>query len=71
MFKFKFTHTAEHPYTSLVENSLFQAKSDPSYAPVQESQVLLDPLARVQADKKTNSYTYPAQIQKKRPIRLV
>ena len=54
-------------HTSLVENNLFQAKSDPPYAPDQESQVLLDPLARVQADKKTNSYTYPAQIQRKRP----
>jgi len=50
-----------------VENNLLQAKSDPPYAPDQESQVLLDPLARVQADKKTNSYTYPARIQKKRP----
>ena len=54
-------------HTSLVENNLFQAKSNPPYAPDQESQVLLDPLARVQADKKANSYTYPAQIQKKRP----
>jgi fatty acid synthase subunit alpha len=54
-------------HTSLVENNLFQAKNDPPYSPDQESQVLLDPLARVQADRKTNSYTYPAQIQKKRP----
>lgn len=53
-------------HTSLVENNMFQAKNDPPYTPDQETQVLLDPLARVQADKKTNSYTYPAQIQKKR-----
>lgn len=54
-------------HTSLVENNLIQAKTDPPYAADQETQVLLDPLARVQADKKTNSYTYPAQIQEKRP----
>lgn len=54
-------------HTSLVENNMFQAKNDPPYAADQESQVFLDPLARVQEDKKTNSYTYPAQIQKKRP----
>ncbi|KAL7270275.1 3-oxoacyl-[acyl-carrier-protein] synthase [Rhizina undulata] len=48
-------------HTSLVENNLFQAKSDPPYNGDQESQVFLDPLARVQPDKKTNSYTYPTQ----------
>ncbi|RPB10026.1 3-oxoacyl-synthase [Morchella conica CCBAS932] len=52
-------------HTSLVENNMFQAKNDPPYTADQETQVLLDPLARVQADKKTNSYMYPAQIQKK------
>ena len=51
----------------LVENNLIQAKTDPPYLADQATQVLLNPLARVQADKKTNSYTYPAQIQENRP----
>jgi fatty acid synthase subunit alpha len=52
-------------HTSLVENNLFQAKSHAPYTPDQETQVFLDPLARVEANKKAGSYTYPAQLTRK------
>ncbi|KAF8473167.1 hypothetical protein BDZ91DRAFT_714103 [Kalaharituber pfeilii] len=46
-------------HTSMVQNNMFQAKTDPPYASDQETAVFLNPLARVQPDKKTNSFTYP------------
>jgi len=52
-------------HTSLVENNLFQAKSHAPYTPDQESSVFLDPLARVEPNKKAGSYTYPVQISRK------
>jgi fatty acid synthase subunit alpha len=54
-------------HTSLVENNLFQAKSHAPYTPEQESQVFLDPLARVEPNKKAGSYTYPANLHRVDP----
>ncbi|CCX08324.1 fatty acid synthase-like protein [Pyronema domesticum] len=54
-------------HTSLVENNLFQAKSHAPYTPEQESQVFLDPLARVEPNKKAGSYTYPANLRRVDP----
>ncbi|KAI5815235.1 fatty acid synthase-like protein [Pyronema omphalodes] len=54
-------------HTSLVENNLFQAKSHAPYTPEQESQVFLDPLARVEPNKKAGSYTYPANLRRADP----
>ena len=48
-------------HTSLVENNLFQAKSHTPYSKDQETNVFLDPTARVTANKKEGSYTYPPQ----------
>lgn len=52
-------------HTSLVENNLFQAKAQPPYTADQESSVFLDPLARVEPNRKAGSYTYPVQISRK------
>jgi len=52
-------------HTALVQNNMFQAKKDPPYAADQETAVFLNPLARVQPDKKTNSFTYPPKPVKK------
>ncbi|KAI5794513.1 fatty acid synthase-like protein [Peziza echinospora] len=46
-------------HNSLVHNNLFQAKTDPPYTGDQEVSTFLNPHARVQPDKKTNSFSYP------------
>jgi len=51
----RYTKAYRYYHTALVENNLFQAKSHPPYAPDQESQLLLEPLAHVKSDRRTNS----------------
>ncbi|KAK9347028.1 3-oxoacyl-reductase [Lipomyces starkeyi] len=46
---------------AMATNTMFVAKNDPPYAKDLESTVYLDPLVRVEPDKKAGTYAYPAK----------
>ncbi|KYG40889.1 hypothetical protein M433DRAFT_177756 [Acidomyces richmondensis BFW] len=46
-------------HDGLINNTMFRAKDKSPYADAQQSQIFLDPAARVTVDKKTAAYTYP------------
>ena len=48
-----------HFHNSLITNTVFTAKDHSPYADAQQSQVFLDPNARVTMDKKSHELTYP------------
>ncbi|ODQ67554.1 alpha subunit of fatty acid synthase [Nadsonia fulvescens var. elongata DSM 6958] len=54
--RYKKTYTYLHD--AFANNSMFVAKDKPPYADGEETKVYLDPLVRVSADEKTQSYTY-------------
>ena len=55
-------------HDSLINNSLFRAKSKSPYEDNQMGRVFLDPSARVEADRKVpNTLSYPAKPAKKQP----
>ena len=51
-------------HNGLINNSLFVAKTHSPYADDQQSQVFLNPQARVSVDKKTSALTYPTTAPK-------
>ena len=51
-------------HNGLINNTLFVAKTHSPYADAQESQVFLNPNARVTMDKKTSEFTYPVNAPK-------
>jgi len=46
-------------HDGLINNTMFRAKDKSPYADAQQSQIFLDPGARVVIDKKTAAYSYP------------
>ena len=52
-------------HNGLITNSLFVAKTHSPYADAQQSQVFLNPSARVSVDKKSSELTYPTSAPKK------
>ncbi|OLL25716.1 Fatty acid synthase subunit alpha [Neolecta irregularis DAH-3] len=52
-------------HTSLAENNMFVAKEGPPHTIEQESEVYLNPRARVNLNKNTGSYRYPSDFQKR------
>lgn len=52
-------------HDGLINNTMFRAKSKSPYEDAQQSQVFLNPEARVTTDKKTSEYTYPKSVPKK------
>ncbi|KAF2857556.1 fatty acid synthase subunit alpha [Piedraia hortae CBS 480.64] len=52
-------------HDGLINNTMFRAKDKTPYEETQQSQVLLDPMARVAADKKSATYAYPTSAPKK------
>lgn len=52
-------------HNGLINNSLFVAKTHSPYTDAQQSQVFLNPSARVSMDKKSSELTYPASALKK------
>ena len=52
-------------HNGLITNTLFVAKTHSPYADAQQSQVFLDPAARVSMDKKSSELTYPTSAPKK------
>ncbi|KAL9121605.1 MAG: hypothetical protein Q9187_001832 [Circinaria calcarea] len=52
-------------HNGLITNTLFVAKTHSPYADAQQSQVFLNPTARVTMDKKSSELTYPTSIPKK------
>ena len=51
-------------HNGLINNSLFVAKTHSPYADNQQSQVFLNPQARVSIDKKSSTFTYPTSMPK-------
>ncbi|KAK3715892.1 beta subunit of fatty acid synthetase [Vermiconidia calcicola] len=54
-------------HDGLINNTMFRAKTKSPYEDNQQSQVFLNPEARVTQDQKTSGFTYPAKPQKKAP----
>ena len=52
-------------HNGLITNTLFVAKTHSPYADVQQSQIFLNPAARVSVDKKSSELTYPTSAPKK------
>ncbi|KAF2147719.1 fatty acid synthase subunit alpha [Myriangium duriaei CBS 260.36] len=52
-------------HDGLINNTMFRAKSKSPYQDAQQSQVFLNPSARVSVDKKTAEYAYPSIPPKK------
>ncbi|KAK4493918.1 hypothetical protein PRZ48_015104 [Zasmidium cellare] len=52
-------------HDGLINNTMFRAKSKSPYEDAQQSQVFLNPEARVTTDKKTAEFTYPKSAPKK------
>ncbi|KAF2167642.1 hypothetical protein M409DRAFT_65784 [Zasmidium cellare ATCC 36951] len=52
-------------HDGLINNTMFRAKSKSPYEDAQQSQVFLNPEARVTTDKKTSEFTYPKSVPKK------
>ncbi len=48
-------------HDGLINNTMFRAKSKSPYEDAQQSQIFLNPEARVSADKKTSDLTYPTK----------
>ncbi|KAK9365441.1 3-oxoacyl-reductase [Lipomyces kononenkoae] len=48
-------------HNAMANNTMFVAKNDPPYGKDQESTVYLDPLLRVEPDKKAGTYAYPTK----------
>lgn len=57
--------TYRYFHNGLITNTLFVAKTHSPYADAQQSQVFLDPTARVTMDKKSSELTYPTTVPKK------
>ncbi|KAK8179249.1 hypothetical protein BC567DRAFT_285491 [Phyllosticta citribraziliensis] len=53
-------------HDSLVNNTMFRAKSKGPYEEAQQSEVFLNPTARTVVDKKENKYAYPARFEPKK-----
>ena len=52
-------------HDGLINNTMFRAKATSPYGDAQQSQVFLNPDARVTLDKKTADFTYPARTPQK------
>lgn len=52
-------------HNGMITNTMFVAKTDSPYSDEQQSQVFLDPTARVTMDKKSHELTYPAAAPQK------
>ena len=57
--------TYRYFHNGLITNTLFVAKTHSPYADAQQSQVFLNPTARVTMDKKSSELTYPTTVPKK------
>lgn len=51
-------------HSSIADNNMFVAKTQPPYTPAQESSVYLNPLARVHQEVKSKAYSYPSAAAK-------
>ncbi|KAB2576509.1 Beta-ketoacyl synthase [Lasiodiplodia theobromae] len=55
-------------HDGLLNNTMFRAKSKGPYEEAQQSEVFLNPSARVSVDKKTSNWAYPAKIPAQSPV---
>jgi len=51
-------------HDGLINNNMFRAKDKSPYDDAQQSKVFLDPMARVETDKKTSLFAYPKHVPK-------
>ncbi|KAH7042148.1 hypothetical protein B0J12DRAFT_674785 [Macrophomina phaseolina] len=55
-------------HDGLLNNTMFRAKSKGPYEEAQQSEVFLNPSARVTVDKKTSNWAYPARLPAQSPV---
>lgn len=55
-------------HDGLLNNTMFRAKSKGPYEESQQSEVFLNPSARVSVNKKTSTWAYPAKLPAKSPV---
>ncbi|OJD33167.1 fatty acid synthase subunit alpha [Diplodia corticola] len=55
-------------HDGLLNNTMFRAKSKGPYEEAQQSEVFLNPSARVTVDKKTSNWAYPSKIPAQLPV---